>query len=342
MKQFQPFKSPGADGIYPALLQSGLEILTPHILRLYRASLAMGHIPEVWRHINVVFIPKAGRTVYATPKDFRPISLTSFLLKTMEKILDRHIRDTYITKFPMCSYQFAYQAGKSTDTAHFMLTSKIRKALTNKEIALVAILDIEGAFDNTSLEAIKEAAEKHGIDEICCRWIQAMLSSRIIKSSLYDKEAMVKATRGCPQGGVLSPLLWCLVMDELLTQLNEQGIYAQGYADDAAICILGKHQETVSELMQTALKHTEEWCKRKGLRVNPGKTSLIPFTNKRKLEAMVEPMMFGETITFKKETKYLGVIYDSKLTWNAHLSYVTRKAKNTMWTCLRAYSKNWG
>jgi hypothetical protein len=38
--------------------------------------------------------------------------------------------------------------------------------------------------------------------------------------------------RGCPQGGVLSPLLWCLVVDELITGLNEGGIYVQGYADD--------------------------------------------------------------------------------------------------------------
>jgi hypothetical protein len=38
--------------------------------------------------------------------------------------------------------------------------------------------------------------------------------------------------RGCPQGGVLSPLLWCLVVDEMMARLNWSGVYTQGHADD--------------------------------------------------------------------------------------------------------------
>jgi RNA-directed DNA polymerase len=45
----------------------------------------------------------------------------------------------------------------------------------------------------------------------------------------------VKVTRGCPQGGVLSPLLWSLVVDDLLVKLNSRGYYAQAYADDSNI-----------------------------------------------------------------------------------------------------------
>jgi hypothetical protein len=39
-------------------------------------------------------------------------------------------------------------------------------------------------------------------------------------------------SRGCPQAGVLSPLLWCLVVDDLLTRLSGGGVFNQGYADD--------------------------------------------------------------------------------------------------------------
>jgi hypothetical protein len=42
----------------------------------------------------------------------------------------------------------------------------------------------------------------------------------------------IEVARGCPQGGVLSPLLWCLVVGELITWLNEGGFYAHGYSDD--------------------------------------------------------------------------------------------------------------
>jgi len=45
-------------------------------------------------------------------------------------------------------------------------------------------------------------------------------------------------SRGCPQEGVLSPLLWCLVVNELLVRHNEGSVYAHGYVDD--ICLLGK------------------------------------------------------------------------------------------------------
>jgi hypothetical protein len=41
----------------------------------------------------------------------------------------------------------------------------------------------------------------------------------------------VSVTRGCPQGGVLSPLLWGLVVDNFLWELNDSGYYTVGYAD---------------------------------------------------------------------------------------------------------------
>jgi len=52
-------------------------------------------------------------------------------------------------------------------------------------------------------------------------------------------------SRGCPQGGVLSPLLWCLVVNELLARLNERGVYSQGYVDDICLLEVGKFPNTV-------------------------------------------------------------------------------------------------
>ena len=50
----------------------------------------------------------------------------------------------------------------------------------------------------------------------------------------------VAVSRGCPQGAVLSPLLWCLIVNELLARLNEGGVYTQGYADDICLLAVGK------------------------------------------------------------------------------------------------------
>ena len=77
----------------------------------------------------------------------------------MEKIVDDYIKSTSLMKFPLSKNQFAYQSGKSTITALQSLVSKIEKSLQAKEIALVAFLDIEGAFDNASYSSMRSAMQ---------------------------------------------------------------------------------------------------------------------------------------------------------------------------------------
>jgi hypothetical protein len=105
------------DGVFPALLQEGQEVLIPHLITIFRACLATGYVPVSWRQVKVVFIPKPGKNSHSGPKDFRPISLTSFLLKTMERLVDRYLRDEVLVLRPLHPNQHAYQAGKSVETA---------------------------------------------------------------------------------------------------------------------------------------------------------------------------------------------------------------------------------
>jgi len=90
---FAPYKSPGMEGIFPALLQEGQEILIPYLVKIFRACRVTDYVPAIWHQVKVVFIPKPGRDSCGIPKDFRSISLTSFLLKTMERLVDRFLRD---------------------------------------------------------------------------------------------------------------------------------------------------------------------------------------------------------------------------------------------------------
>jgi hypothetical protein len=88
---------------------------------------------------------------------------------------------------------------------------------------------------------------------------------------------------GCPQRGVLSLLLWNLVVDELLAVINDQGFCAMGYADDIVIIVKGKFTHTVRELMQAALNKEVKWTTKEGLSISPPKTVVVPFTNRRNL-----------------------------------------------------------
>jgi glycyl-tRNA synthetase (class II) len=100
-----------------------------------------------WRQVKVTFIPRPGKLDYTEALAYRPISLSSFILKTMEKLVNRQIRDGALRIYLLHENQFAYQRDKTTETA-----------LHN----VVTFLDIEGTVDRTSFDTIKQASERHG------------------------------------------------------------------------------------------------------------------------------------------------------------------------------------
>jgi hypothetical protein len=144
----------------------------------------------------------------------------------MEKLVDRHISDGAMRIHPLHRNQHPYQIDKSTETALHNVVTRIEYGIEHKDIALGAFLDIEGAFDRTSFAIIKQAAERHGIEPAICRWICAMLDSRNINAILSGETLRAPVARGCPQVGVLSSLLWSLVVDGILWELNSNGYYA--------------------------------------------------------------------------------------------------------------------
>ena len=123
---------------------------------LIKSSISLGHIPKRWRDVNVVFIPKAGKINLDKAKDFRPISLSSFFLKTAERLVDLEIRSK-LDMQGISESQHAYRKGKSTETALHDVVGNIEDSISRKELALVAFLDIEGAFNMVTMEEIGRA-----------------------------------------------------------------------------------------------------------------------------------------------------------------------------------------
>jgi retron-type reverse transcriptase len=198
----------------PIMLQQGFELLAGKLLMLLRARLALGYNPMSWRHTRVVFIPKLGKPV-TQAKSLRPIILMSFILKILEKLFDRHIRGGVLVEKPLHQNQFAHRTGMSTETALFQVFQRQENCLEHKEIALGVFLDIEGTLDNTSFKTIITTARDRGLEETCCRWIESMLGCRLEHVSLIGSNLTANVARGSPQGGVLSPLLWNVVVYRL-------------------------------------------------------------------------------------------------------------------------------
>jgi len=142
------------DGIFLALLQEGCKVLIPFLVKIFCACLLTGCVPAIWRQVNKVFIPKPRRDSYGGPKDFRPISLASFLLKTTDRLVDRFLRNETLALKPLHPNQHVYQAGKSVETALHQLVVWVEKALDQQETALGVFLDTEGVFNNTSYDSM--------------------------------------------------------------------------------------------------------------------------------------------------------------------------------------------
>jgi len=67
--------------------------------------------------------------------------------------------------------------------------------------------------------------------------------------TLSGSSKNVVVFRGCPRGGVLSTLLWCLVVENLIARLNVGGIYMQCYVDDIRLLLVGKFPNMASGLI---------------------------------------------------------------------------------------------
>jgi len=165
------------------------------------------------------------------------------------------------------------------------------------------------------------------VDYNTIRRIRALTEGRLATATLGGTSRIVEVSRGCPQGGVLSPLLWCLVFDGLTARLNGCGVYSQVYADDICLLDVGKFPNTVSGLIRWALHTVEMWCDELGLSVNPDKTELFVFTRRSELPGFYEQRLFGMNLYRSMLVKYLGVVLDSRLTWREHVDVKVRKAR---------------
>jgi hypothetical protein len=117
------------------------------------------------------------------------------------------------------------------ETALHQFVVRVEKALDQQETAL-HVLHIKGAFNNTCYDTMCDAVVRHGSEYIIVRWIRATLEGRVAVATLNGFSVGLAISRGCPQRDVLSPLLWCLVVDDLITRLSGGGVFIQGYADD--------------------------------------------------------------------------------------------------------------
>lgn len=352
-----PYKAPGLDGIFPIMLQKIAKYIAPTLKKIFRACIKLNYMPKFWRTQNVIFIPKPGKPNYDDPKAYRPICLASFIFKVMEKILDRYIRNTLGDKI-FNEQQHAYRKNRSTETCLLEFTKMVGKSYRGDNRCLVICIDYSQAFDSATHEALLQAAAKKEIGHWLTNYIENIMHNRAVKADFdipdneTGEENFFFPPHGTAQGMTLSPLIWNLLMDDLMDRLKEAKLHNFSYfvyADDVSLVFTGKKSE-LADMTRRAnkiMRIINEWSISKGLKINAEKTVHILFSNgnkgKDEYADKLNDIMLGDTkIARVEQVKYLGVIFDRKLKFDAQVEDAINRGRSGLFAARRVIGKDYG
>ena len=74
-------------GLRPLIFEHLTQEYLEYLMLIYKGCVYLHYTPKLWRETRVIFIPKPGKASYRKPKSFRPISLSNYLLKGLERLV---------------------------------------------------------------------------------------------------------------------------------------------------------------------------------------------------------------------------------------------------------------
>ena len=340
LRAFKPGKAAGPDDLKPIVFRYLPDNILNFIVLLYRAAIILNYTPTQWRKTKIIFLPKPGKDSYRKPKSFRPISLSNYILKGLERLvvweMDLHLKD-----HPIHPKQHGFTKGKGTEVAVSNSVDKVEFHLYRNEGCLGMFLDISSAFDSIHIDHIKDCLLAHGGLDDPVRWYHNYLGDRHLEIQLQDATVYYHTATGFPQGGVASAKFWLIAFDKAIRIINKYGIEGNGYADDCSALIGGSNTTQMVRTMQKMLDELTAWGRTCGLRFNPEKSVAVYFTRKKKLPS-VQLKIDGKEIPYSYDVKYLGVTLDSKLHWTKHINDKITQTKRRMMQLPTVASAYWG
>ena len=338
VKDLKPHTSPGPDGLHNAVLQHSWFFIQDIVISIFNQSLHSAVLPNSWQCSNAILLPKSLSS--SSPSSFRIINLSNNLLKVLEKCILIHLQESL--HISHSDSQFGFKTGTSTEAALHHLCSKLHRNLSKKVPSIGIFIDLKSAFDNISFESIRRALESRSIPIPLINWIMNYVSNRYVTFTLGSYSVTRHMLKGSPQGGVLSPFLFNLVIDGLLHEINIlQPDSLQGFADDLVATLADTDPFALHSKAQRHIDHIYSWCLSTGLSINTLKTKIIIFTNKRSFS--IPPLVIaGTDIPYSKETKFLGVTIDSKLRFSRHVSEITTKSRARTSVAQKFIGATWG
>lgn len=325
LSSLQPTKATGPDQIPGRILKELSSELAPVLALLYQASLDQGTIPDDWKQASVVPIFKKGERCKA--ENYRPVSLTSIICKTLEHIVSSSIMRHMDHHSVLTDAQHGFRKRRSCETQLILTLQDLAHTTDNKGQTDVILLDFSKAFDKVSHLRLLYKLEHYGVRGNLHTWIGSFLKNRtqhVNLDGITSDTAPVQS--GVPQGSVLGPLLFLLFINDLPNYVSENSI-TRLFADDSLLYRSIKSAEDAQEL-QKDLDGLQRWEKDWLMEFHPGKCQVLHITNKR-MPIRHLYTIHGQTLQEVDSAKYLGITLHKSLSWNHHINTITKKANNT-------------
>lgn len=332
--------SPGSDNITYEMVKHLPQRFLEELLTIYnRLWLNHGYITE-WNNSIVIPIKKHS-TTGTSPEDYRPIALTSSLCKIMERLVTTRLTWWLESRHLLNIAQTGFRKGKGTVDQLVRLQDDALKSIKNKGYVKAVFLDLTKAFDTLWVPGLMHKLRKLQIPYNSYKFISNFLKDRKIRVRIGGiLSDTISIINGTPQGSVISPLLFLIMINDFPTTFDPS-LKTSLFADDSAIWKTGRNLQQINSKLQEALNDITHWCKKWGFCINAKKSFCITFT-RRSLNNDSVLKVNKEPIENKQHGKFLGVVFDSRLTWKHHINYVTTRCQPRVNLLSNIAAHTWG
>ena len=285
-------------------------------------------MPSSWNHALILPIPKPDKPA-SDPASYRPISLCSCICKVMERLATNRLTWKLENEKILNTAQAGFRKERCTLGQIIKLQDTINKYNNNKGFTVGVFLDFEKAYDMLWRSGVVAKIKKLGINGNMFAFINNFLNNRTFQVVVRDKVSKVmELENGTPQGSSISPILFLIMINDLC--INNNNVQLSLFADDSALYKSGHNLDLLIKHIQESLDRVQTWCDTWGFKLSPTKSCGVVFSNKRKFVVKKPLLLAGVPLPMEKKVKFLGLIFDCKLSWSEHINYVFDKCKRKL------------